>query len=107
VTIKSGACSSLVKDKTWTVARVKAIVGDVIKVRDLARVVGPEIRKLTSDYQTGLGNSSITPLILGWHFNGFHVTPSFTVLLPGTYHRTSLASPSQNYFTFMPAVGLG
>jgi hypothetical protein len=62
-----------------------------------------------SDYQFGLGNTTIDPLLLGWHFGQgtYHVTFGFDIDLPGTYHRTFAASPAQNYFTFRPVLGLG
>lgn len=59
------------------------------------------------DYQFGFGNISINPLILGWHFGEFHVTGGFDIDFPGTYGATRPASPSQNYFTFRPVLGLG
>lgn len=95
----------LIKGANLTPEQVRNLLGTVIRVRDLLRTL-PNLRRYLSDYQTGLGNSAISPLILGWHLGEFHLTPSFNILLPGTYHRNSLASPSQNYFTFMPAVSL-
>jgi hypothetical protein len=59
-----------------------------------------------SDYQFGLGNTSIDPLLLGWHLGDYHITFGFDIDFPGTYHRTFLATPSQNYFTFRPVLGL-
>ena len=60
-----------------------------------------------SDYQFGVGNISIDPLLLGWHFQGqYHITFGFDIDFPGTYGPTRLASPSQNYFTFRPVLGL-
>ena len=61
-----------------------------------------------SDYQFGVGNISIDPFLLGWHFDEFHATLGFDIDFPGTYHsgRTSVANPSQNYFTFRPVLGL-
>lgn len=59
-----------------------------------------------SDYQFGVGNISINPLLLGWHFGDYHVTFAFDIDFPGTYSRTKAASPSQNYFTFRPVLGL-
>ena len=59
-----------------------------------------------SDYQFGFGNISINPLLLGWHFGDYHATFGFDIDFPGTYNRRNLASPSQNYFTFRPVVGL-
>ncbi len=85
--------------------QIRNLLGAVIRVKDLVKLL-PNLRRFLSDYQTGLGNSTISPLILSWHLGEFHVTPSFNILLPGTYHSSSLASPSQNYFTFMPAVNL-
>ena len=82
-----------------------AFGGKVLDIKDVLAAL-PGFRRYLSDYQTGLGNTTLTPLALGWHFGDFHLSPSFSVLLPGTYHRDSYASPSQNYFTFMPALGL-
>jgi len=64
---------------------------------------------VASDYQFGLGNTSIDPLLLGWHFGKgiYHVTFGFDIDFPGTYHKNCIASPSQNYFTFLPVLGLG
>jgi hypothetical protein len=59
-----------------------------------------------SDYQFGVGNISIDPLLLGWHFGDYHVTFGFDIDFPGTYSRNKLGSPSQNYFTFRPVLGL-
>lgn len=59
-----------------------------------------------SDYQFGVGNIWLTPLILAWHFGDFHVTAALDFSTPGTYSKTKLASPSQNYFTFQPVLGL-
>jgi hypothetical protein len=59
-----------------------------------------------SDYQFGLGNTCIDPLLLGWHFGDYHVTFGFDIDLPGSYNRHDIASPSQNYFTFRPVLGL-
>jgi hypothetical protein len=59
-----------------------------------------------SDYQFGVGNISLDPLLLGWHFGDYHVTFGFDIDFPGTYSRDKLASPSQNYFTFRPVLGL-
>jgi hypothetical protein len=95
----------LIKGNTLTPDQIRNVIGAVPRVNDLVRLL-PNLRRFLSDYQTGLGNSAISPLILGWHLGEFHVAPSFNILLPGTYHRMSLASPSQNYFTFMPAVSL-
>lgn len=88
------------------VAALKAVFGNIIRVADLLRGFGRKLQHYTDDYQTGLGNSILTPIALGWHFGDFHLAPSFNVIIPGTYHRDSSASPSQNFFTFMPALGL-
>lgn len=95
----------LIKGNTLTPQQVRKILGTAIRVKDLVRLF-PNLKRFLSDHQTGLGNAALSPLILGWHFGEFHVTPSFNILLPGTYHSISLASPSQDYFTFMPAVNL-
>ena len=87
-------------------AALKNIFGNAIRLGDLVRAFGKQMQRYTDDYQTGLGNSTLTPIALGWHFGEFHVAPSFNVIIPGTYHRDSSASPSQNFFTFMPALGL-
>jgi hypothetical protein len=88
------------------IAALKRIYGDAVRLGDLVRAFGKQMQRYTNDYQTGLGNSTLTPIALGWHFGEFHVAPSFNIILPGTYHRDSSASPSQNFFTFMPALGL-
>jgi len=59
-----------------------------------------------SDYQFGMGNISIDPLLLGWHLGDYHVTFGFDIDFPGSYNRKDIASPSQNYFTFRPVLGL-
>jgi hypothetical protein len=59
-----------------------------------------------SDYQFGVGNWSIDPFILGWHFGEFHITTGMDIIFPGTYNHNNAASPSQNYFTFQPVLGL-
>ncbi len=59
-----------------------------------------------SDNQTGVGNISIDPLLLGWHYGDYHATFGFDIDFPGTYGVDRLASPSQNYFTFRPVLGL-
>lgn len=88
------------------IAAFKRIYGDAVRLGDLVRAFGRRMQHYTDDYQTGLGNSTLTPIALGWHFGEFHVAPSFNVIIPGTYHRDSSASPSQNFFTFMPALGV-
>jgi hypothetical protein len=60
-----------------------------------------------SDYRFGLGNVCFDPCILGWHFGDYHITFGFDIIFPGTYDSDDAASPSQNYFTFEPAVALG
>lgn len=60
-----------------------------------------------SDYQFGVGNIAFNPLILAWHLGEYHITTGLDIIFPGTYSRTNLASPSQNYFTFEPVLGLG
>jgi hypothetical protein len=87
-------------------AAFKRIYGDAVRLGDLVRTFGRNFRRYTDDYQTGLGNVTLTPIALGWHCGDFHLAPSFNVILPGTYHRDSSASPSQNFFTFMPALGV-
>ncbi len=59
-----------------------------------------------SDYQFGVSNISLDPLLLGWHFGDYHVSFGFDIDFPGTYSRNKLASPSQNYYTFRPVLGL-
>ena len=59
-----------------------------------------------SDYQFGVGNIAFNPFILAWHFKEFHITTGFDFIFPGTYDRNNIASPSQNYFTFQPVLGL-
>lgn len=54
----------------------------------------------------GVGNICFDPVILAWHFGDYHVTAAFEVQFPGTYDRDDLASPSRNYFTFEPILGL-
>lgn len=61
---------------------------------------------LVNDQRFGLGNAAFDPVILGWHFDDFHVTAAFEILFPGTYNRMHPASPSRNYFTFQPILGL-
>jgi hypothetical protein len=85
---------------------LKTLFGKIIRLGELIKAFGNEASHYANDYQTGLGNSTITPIALGWHFGDFHLASSFNMILPGTYHRDSAASPSQNYFTFMPALGL-
>ena len=88
------------------IAALKRIYGDAVRLGDLVRAFGRQMQRYSNDYQTGLGNSTLTPIALGWHFGEFHLAPSFNVIIPGTYHRDSSASPSQNFFTFMPSLGL-
>jgi len=59
-----------------------------------------------SDYRFGFGNISFDPLLLGWHFDDKHVTFGFDFDFPGTFNQNAPASPSQNYFTFRPVLGL-
>ena len=54
----------------------------------------------------GLANAAFDPIILGWHFDDFHVTAAFEIQFPGTYNSFNPASPSRNYFTFQPILGL-
>ena len=88
------------------IATLKRIYGDAVRLGDLVRAFGRQMQRYSNDYQTGLGNSTLTPIALGWHFGDFHLAPSFNVIIPGTYHRDSSASPSQNFFTFMPSLGM-
>jgi hypothetical protein len=88
------------------IAALKLIYGDAVRLGDLVRAFGRQMQRYSNDYQTGLGNSTLTPIALGWHLGDFHLAPSFNVIIPGTYHRDSSASPSQNFFTFMPSLGL-
>ena len=88
------------------IAAFKRIYGDIVRLGDLVRVFGKRMQRYTDDYQTGLGNSTLTPIALGWHFGDLHLAPSFNIIIPGTYHRDSSASPSQNFFTFMPTLGV-
>ena len=88
------------------IAAFKRIYGDAVRLGDVVRAFGKRMARYTDDYQTGLGNSTLTPIALGYHFGDFHLAPSFNIIIPGTYHRDSSASPSQNFFTFMPSLGL-
>ena len=88
------------------IAALKRIYGDAVRLGDLVRAFGRQMQRYSNDYQTGLGNSTLTPIALGWHLGDFHLAPSFNVIIPGTYHRDSSASPSQNFFTFMPSLGV-
>lgn len=60
-----------------------------------------------SDYQVGVGNISFDPVILAWHLGDYHITTGFEFIFPGTWNHHNPASPSQNYFTFQPVLGLG
>ncbi|MDP1761369.1 MAG: transporter, partial [Deltaproteobacteria bacterium] len=101
--LKQAFQSPLVQNR---IAAFKRIYGYAVRLGDLVRAFGKQMQRYTNDYQTGLGNSTLTPIALGWHFGDFHLAPSFNVIIPGTYHRDSSASPSQKFFTFMPALGL-
>jgi hypothetical protein len=57
---------------------------------------------IANDQRFGFANSAFDPVILGWHFDDFHVTAAFEVQFPGTYNRQNPASPARNYFTFEP-----
>lgn len=57
---------------------------------------------IADDRRFGLANTAFDPVILGWHFDDFHVTAAFEIQFPGTYNRFNPASPSRNYFTFQP-----
>lgn len=61
---------------------------------------------IADDQRFGFANTAFDPVILGWHFDDFHVTGAFEIQFPGTYDRNNPASPSRNYFTFQPILGL-
>ena len=54
----------------------------------------------------GVGNSSFAPFVLGYHFGDYHLTPAFTIIFPGAWDASNYASPSQNYYSFQPGLGV-
>jgi hypothetical protein len=61
---------------------------------------------IANNWDFGFANTAFDPIILAWHFGDFHVTGAFEILFPGNYDRNNPASPSRNYFTFQPILGL-
>ncbi len=59
-----------------------------------------------SAHDFGVANTFISPLMLGYDLGDFHLTPTFSILPPGTWDPNNYASPSQNYWTFQPALGV-
>lgn len=55
----------------------------------------------------GLGDITITPVLLGWHFGkNFHLITGLDINVPtGQYDQTSSVNVGRNYFEFEPAVG--
>lgn len=55
--------------------------------------------------RTGLGNMTVTPFSLGWHFGDWNLVAAMDINLPsGTYSRTDLANLIQNYYQFEPVL---
>lgn len=57
---------------------------------------------------TGIGDVTIDPLLLGWHFkNGLHVTTGIDINVPvGAYNRRKLSNIGRNYWNFEPVVAV-
>lgn len=59
-----------------------------------------------SDTRTGIGDLTLTPIILGWHpGHGWHVTAALDVNAPiGTYDPRRLANIGRNYWNIEPVL---
>ena len=71
----------------------------------LSAPLPPPIPPLVLHQSTqGLGNTSIDPFILQWHFSeSLHVNTGFEIQLPdGFYRKTALFNPGTNYASFGP-----
>lgn len=55
------------------------------------------------DDKTGLGDITVTPLILGWHFDKMHYVAALDFNVPtGRYSKTDIANLGVNYFQLEP-----
>ncbi|QSX34207.1 transporter [Shewanella avicenniae] len=58
---------------------------------------------VVSSTTSGLGDISISPLMLGWHTPNFHYAFALEVTAPtGEYNMTRFANPGRNYWVFTP-----
>lgn len=61
----------------------------------------------TSDHNSGLGDITVSPLLLAWHTPTLHVVAGSDVILPtGDYDKTQLANLGRNYYTVEPLVAV-
>jgi hypothetical protein len=59
------------------------------------------------DNRSGLGDITIDPIILGWHFKNFHMLTGLDIIIPtGDYDKNRLTNTSRNYWTFEPVFAL-
>ncbi|MGY2224071.1 SphA family protein [Pseudomonas gingeri] len=59
-----------------------------------------------NDHRRGVGDITVNPLIMGWHFdNGLHLTTGLDINVPiGSYDRNAQANFSRHYWNFEPVV---
>ncbi len=59
------------------------------------------------DNRSGLGDITVDPFILGWHFKNFHMLTGLDIIIPtGDYDKNRLTNTSRNYWTFEPVFAL-
>lgn len=55
------------------------------------------------DKKTGLGDITVDPFILAWHFKNLHIITGLDTYVPvGSYDKDDLANIGRNYWTFEP-----
>lgn len=60
------------------------------------------------DETTGIGDITIDPILLGWHFaNGVHVSAGVDINVPvGAYDRRKLSNIGRNYVNYEPVIAV-
>lgn len=84
------------------------IAGGSLAFQVIVPVVDLHVRAgQQSDHQTGIGDITVTPLILGWNEGKWHYGFALGAVLPtGAYRRGALANIGRNYLTFEPVVAI-
>lgn len=55
------------------------------------------------DSKAGLGDITVNPLLLGWHFTNWHLAAGVDTKIPtGSYNKKDIANIGRNYWTFEP-----
>lgn len=86
----------------------RTILGGTLAFQVIVPAVDLKVRAGgETDHRAGLGDITVTPLILGWHRGKWHYGVALGLVLPtGRYDRRAVANIGRNYLTVEPVVAI-